>query len=181
MKNLWSLPVLSVYFYAVTILTQHGYNSYFGIPSNFIEASLKENIINFFQLFQIAFGIAGLISWWMWVVVALSIAIVLYLSNFKYKAVISSVLFAILGALSWSSYAFGGWVGANITSFYSAPSKCISMGEDKVYIIPSFYDGKAIIVPIDQTNKIIEEGFLIRNISELPCGLKQKEVGKIVR
>lgn len=173
--------MLSVYFYAVTILTQYGYNSYFGIPSNFIEASIKENIISFFQLFRIGFIIVGLISWWMWIVVGLSGAIILYISSYKYKTVVSSILFALLGALLWSSYAFGGWVGANTTSFYIVPSKCIPIEEDKTYIISSFYDGKAIIVPIDQANKRIGGGFLIRNVSDLPCELEQKEIGKVIK
>lgn len=181
MKKLWNIPVLSVYFYAVTILTQYGHNSYFGIPSNFIEASIKENIVYFFQLLQIASGVAGLMGWWMWIVVIVAVCVVLYLSNCRYRWVVSFLGAILLGVLLWGSYNFGGLIAANTTNFYSLSSKCASMSGEGLYIIPSFYDGKAILVSIDGNNKKMNGGFLIRNISDLPCELEQKEIGKITK
>lgn len=181
MKNLWNIPVLSVYFYAVTILTQYGYNSYFGIPSNFIEASIKENIIYFFQLLQIASEVAGIMGWWMWIVIILAVCVVLYLSNHRYQWVVSSLGAILLGVLLWGSYNFGELIAANTTNFYVLPSKCASINGDGSYIIPSFYDGKAILVSIDRDNKRTEGGFLIRNISDLLCEMKQEEIGRITK
>ena len=180
MKNLWNIPVLSVYFYAITVLTQYGYNSYFGIPSNFIEASIKENIIYFFQLFQIASSVAGVMRWWMWIVVVLSIGVVLYLSNFKYKTVASVLGTLLLVVALWNSYNFGSLIAKNTTNFYILPQDCISIENGKSYIIPSFYDGKAILIPINYDKKMAG-GFSIKSVSELPCELEQKEIGKVIK
>jgi hypothetical protein len=80
MNKFWSLPVLTIYFYTATVLTQLGFVSYFGVPSNFVEASIKQNILYFFNLFQLTFVIVGLMKWWMFIAVALAVIVILFLS-----------------------------------------------------------------------------------------------------
>src|SRR3989344_3587248 len=115
MSKLWSLPVISVYLYAATILTQYGFNSYFNIPSSFIEASIKENIVYFFQLFQVASAVAGVMRWWMWAIVIIAALIITFFYNFHsfFRGIISLAGTIILGLLLWGSYNFGSMLAAN--------------------------------------------------------------------
>jgi hypothetical protein len=181
MSKLWSLPVISVYLYAATILTQYGFNSYFNIPPNFMEASIKENIVYFFQLFQLASAVAGLMKLWMWAVVILAVLIITFFYSFSgYKKFIALCGTLLLGYLLYGSYNFGMLLAKNTAEFYVPVQNCASLEKDVTYIIPNFYQGKAILVPIDNARKM-NGSILIKDLSELGCATERKYVGVVTR
>lgn len=178
MNKFWNIPIIAVYLYAVVILTQHGFNSYFNIPSNFIEFSIKENIIYFFQLFQLALTIVGVMKFWMWIVVlvgAIIIAILCFF-DYAYEIIFTSIL---IGGTLVGSYYFGNYLAINTGTFYILSSDCQSIGQEK-YIIPTFYNDKAIFVSIDKNNKL-GNGLIVKEISSLDCKIEQENIGKIIK
>lgn len=179
MSKLWSLPVISVYLYGITILTQYGFNSYFNIPSSFIESSIKENIIYFFQLFQLASSVAGLMKWWMWAVVILAILLITFFYNFSgYRKFIAFCATLLLGYLLYGSYNFGILLAKNVSTFYVPAQNCTFLDKNTSYIIPNFYQGKAILVSID-SNKKLTGNVLVKDLSEPGCGTELKYIGLI--
>lgn len=173
--------MISVYLYGITILTQYGFNSYFNIPPNFIEASIKENIVYFFQLFQLASGVAGLMKWWMWIVAILTILIITFFYNFSgYKKFTALCGTLLLGYLLYGSYNFGMLLAENTIEFYVPVQNCASLEKDIVYVIPSFYQGKAILVSISNDRKMTGR-ILIKDLSELGCATERKYVGIVTR
>ena len=182
MKKLWSLPAVTICLYTVTILTQYGYNSYFNIPSNFIESSIKWNIIYFFQLFQFGTEIAGLMGFWMWIVlVLLSLLFVfLFFLNKIWRVVLviltTILLFYIIGP---GSYKFGFLLAKSTSTYYVPVNQCFTQGNNNAFIIPSFYESKAILIPIDLETKKMSGGFIVREIQELQCPIDLKEIGLI--
>ena len=179
MSKLLSIPVISIYLYAVTILTQYGYNSYFNIPANFIEASLKENIIYFFGIFQLASAIVGLMRWWMWVVVILAALIILFLFSLHsaWRSFFSFCGVLLLGYFLYGSYNFGTLLAKSTSEFYVLSSNCNSLEKD-LYVIPNFYQGKAILVTIDSAKKMTGD-VLVKDLSELGCSTKKQYVGQL--
>lgn len=182
-KLLWSIPGLAVFFYSATVLTQYGYNSYFGIPQQLIRASIADNIIYFFQLFKLATGIVGWMSWWMWIIAALLILIITlfwYLSNFP--EIILTTITIILWSLSLLGfYNFGSLLAKSTTEFYVPSSNCSLIEQGFKYIVPVIYEDSAVFISIDSNTKKIKDGFLVKKLTELNCGLEQKYIGKIVK
>ena len=183
MNKIWSLPILSVYFYAVTILTQYGYNSYFNIPSSFIGASIGDNVVYFFHLFQVAAVVAGLMSWWMWIVAISAIAIitVIYFFDSWYNIFLDLIAVLIMGMFLWGSYGFGGLLASSVTNFRVLSSDCPQIGSDNFYIIPVISETKAVLIPIDVETKKMKGGFMVRDLSGLTCKIVSQEVGKIIK
>ena len=182
MSKLWSIPVISAYLYGITILTQYGFNSYFNIPSSFIDASIKENFIYFFQLFRLASAVAGFMKWWMWAVVILAALIIIFFFNFHsfWKKVISFCGILFLGYLLYGSYNFGILLAKNTTAFYVPSQNCVSLEKDTQYIIPNFYQGKVILVPINSDRKMTGS-VLVKDLSEAGCATEIKYIGKITK
>lgn len=172
---------MSVYFYAVTILVQYGYNSYFNIPSSFIGVSLGDNVIFFYHVFQIATVIAGLMKWWMWFVVICATAIItaIYLVNSWYNIILDFAAVLILSALLWGSVGFGSLLAANTTNFGVLSSNCSAIGSDNFYIIPVISETKAVLIPVDAETKKMKGGFMVKELSGLPCKIESREIGKI--
>ena len=171
--------MISVYLYGITILTQYGFNSYFNIPSSFIESSIKENIIYFFQLFQLASSVAGLMKWWMWLVAILAILIITFFYNFSgYRKVIALCGTLLLGYLLYGSYNFGILLAKNTSTFYVPAQNCSSLDKNTSYIIPNFYQGKAILVSVDN-NKKLTGSVLVKDLSEPGCSTELKYIGLI--
>lgn len=184
MNKLWSLPAVTVYLYTVTILTQYGYNSYFKIPSNFIEFSIKSNIIYFYQLFQLGTGIAGLMRWWMWIVLiflALLFVFLFFLNKILRIVLVTLTIPALFYIIGPGSYKFGFLIAKNTSSFYIPVNQCFSQNNYNNFVIPTFYESKAILIPIDQNTNKMQGGFIVKEVSEIQCPIEQKEVGNIIK
>jgi hypothetical protein len=183
MDKLLNLTIITVYIYAVTILTHFGYMSYFGIPSSFLGASIQENVLHFFFLSQVGIGLIVLIKWWVWIFI-FPIAIILilnYFFNSRFNLAVNLILIAILGFFLWKSSDFGAFLAANTSNFYTLSSECPAVGSDKLYIIPIGSDTNAVLIPIDENSKKMKDGFLIKNMAELSCKIEMREIGKITK
>lgn len=182
MSKLLTIPIISAYLYGIAILTQYGYNSYFNIPSNLIDASITENFVFFFQMFHLASAIAGAMKWWMWLVLIVSSLIVFlfYFSHRFWRFIISAFGFFILCYFLYGSYNFGQLLAKTGTEFYVPSEGCVSLDSETVYIIPSFYGESAILVAVDSDSKLTGE-VVLKNMSELGCGTIKKSAGLIKR
>jgi hypothetical protein len=129
----WGIPAIAVYFYTATVLTGYGYASYFNIPSNFVSASLSDNIIYFFQLFIVGQYEIGLLRWWAWLIVFLVVVFItlLYFFHAFWRVFISIlgtiIFFLILGGF----YNFGRIIAANNTLFWMPSASCPPIGSDE--------------------------------------------------
>lgn len=174
-----------MYFYAATVLTQFGYISYFGIPSNFIESSLKDNIVYFYNLFQVISTVFGLMKWWTLLgLISIGVMIFfLYWGHYRFKQILSFVGTFILILLLRGTYDFGNLLAANSTTFLTLPDDCQfeSAGTSTRYIIPTLFETNAVLVPYGVDDHKIHPGFLLRAASDIPCAIERKEVGSMKR
>ncbi len=180
MSKLLTIPIISVYLYGITILTQYGYSSYFNIPSNLIEASITQNFVYFFQFFQLASTIAGVMKWWMWVMLIVTALLVFffYASNRFWRFVISTCGVFLAAYFLYGSYNFGQLIAKSSSEFYVLSDSCTLSETGTKYIIPSFSQGNAILVSIDADNTLMGQ-VLVKNLSELECSTEKKNVGLI--
>ena len=179
-RLLWSIPAIAIYFYTATVLTEYGFASYFGVSSNFIEASLKDNIIYFYQLFILTEGVAGMVKWWAWAIIGVAALIIVascYLSSFA-RGWFTFCGTALLFFCLMGFYTFGHFLAANTDIFLVPLTNCPSASQDTIYIIPVIDNGQAVLVPINQNNNMIG-GFLVKNLTDLSCGIEYKNIGLI--
>lgn len=158
---------------------QYGFNSYYGIPPNFIDFSIKENIIFFFQLSQLFLGISTANAW-IWtilIIFILIIALIIKLFFNKFKKLFSIILLLILGSTLFGFYYFGDFIAKNNDLFYVLLPNCSAIGPEK-YIAPIIYNDKAIFITVDDQNNL-KSGFIVKEISDLSCAIEQRKVGKI--
>ncbi len=172
-----------VYFYAITILTQYGYNSYFGIPYDFIDFSIKNNIIFFFDLLRIAQGVAANLNIWAWLGLGLLVLVIWILKITQIlNGLITTTLIIIITVFSlFGFYNFGGKIAQIQKEFRTIPSECISEEKNILYIIPTFYQTTAIITPINSDTNRLTGGLLIKKSDELNCEIRIQKIEQIIK
>ena len=79
--------------------------------------------------------------------------------------------------VAYGFYNFGNFSAQNQLAFFVPKSGCPAIGPEN-YVAVSVSDGKAIMVAIDE-NRHLKAGFMVKDLSELPCGLEIREIGKI--
>lgn len=170
------------YFYIATILTQYGYTSYFGIPYNFIEFSIKNNVIFFFDLLTIIKNVASNLSAWSWIILGIFSLIIIFLRIIEVlKGSVLTFLIILLAFFSFFGfYNFGKNVAKITTEFKVIPVSCISEEKNITYIIPSFYQTTAVITPIYTDTNTLTGSFLTKESSDLGCEIISKKTGKIL-
>jgi len=178
---LWSIPAIAVYFYSATVLTEYGYLSHFNIPASFISPSLSDNIVYFFQLFNVFKYEIGLMSWWVWFVIGLIILFVvaLWFSHSFWRVIIGIGGTLVFLLVLSGFFSFGNKLAANNISYLVPSSECAPIGQYSRYVIVDFYNDEAVVVPIDQNNKMLG-GFLLKKADSFSCRLETKEIGKIL-
>jgi hypothetical protein len=172
-----------VYFYAAPILFQYGYNSYFNIPLNFIEPSIRDNIIFFFDLSRIVGMTMGSISFWVWVLLIISTLVIWFLVSFQIIRgyILTAILIILTCASLYGFYNFGNKIGEITTEFRVLSDNCLQQQENITYIIPTFYQTTALIVPIYNNTNKLTGGFISKQISELGCEIKKVTIGKVYK
>lgn len=177
-----SIPFLTLFCYAATVLMQYGYLSYFNIPSSFLESSLKDNIIYFFILFKVAFSIIRLLNWWLLLVLLPFILVWAILYNpYSWRRFIYMFVPILLLVSLWFSYDFGYKLASYNENFNIVDSECVSLDKNVVYIIPDIYDTKLILVPVDKATNKLKDGFFVKNSAEINCAVGYQHIGKIIR
>jgi hypothetical protein len=182
MQKLWSIPLIGIYLYGITSLTQYGYNSFFNIPGSYVETSLRANIIYFFQLFKAAEMVAGLMRWWVWamVIFILAIFILLYLLDSTLSKIIISLITLILLIFLVNSFNFGYSLAANTQTFLGLSPDCATSTPNTISIVPVIYDNQGIIISIDKITKKIAPGFQVKDVAGISCTLESINTGKII-
>lgn len=175
--------MISLYFYGATVLTQYGYYSHFDVPSDFVDASLKANIIQFFELFRLAQALAGLMRWWLWIVIiviAIIIFFVCYLSP-KWSTALAIAAIVLLGLSLVKWYSFGNlWAKTKLTYTIIAES-CPSIGPEKLYVMLGSNEWKGVFVPVEATTDKLLGGYLIKDVADLGCKFEEKNIGVLVK
>lgn len=170
-----------IYFYAAPILFQYGHNSYFGIPPSFIEPSIRDNVIFFFDLTRIAGQVAQGLSFWIWMGLILLTLIVWFLISFHLiRGLFLTVLLVLLTGFSlFGFYNFGNKIAEVKTEFQFLPEGCIGMQENITYLVPAFYQTTALIVPISTNSKKMTGSFFPRESSDLGCEIQKGVIGQV--
>ena len=183
MKFLTAIFGTGVYFYAAPILFQYGHNSYFDIPINFIEPSIRDNIIFFFDLSRIVGMVADNLSFWIWVGIVILTLITWFLLAFQIVrgVLLVAILLALTGASLFGFYNFGSTIASATTEFRVLPEGCLTLQENTTYIIPAFYGTTALIVPVNTENNKLMGSFIPREASTLECDIQKMTIGHIVK
>ncbi len=181
MSKFLSIPIVTAYIYILTVVTYYGFNSFFNIPYNYIEFSIKDPIVFFFDLSRLIASICSQITEWAWfgIVVTFLVLLVLFFFNKVTRWLIVAGLIALVVYLPFGFYRFGNFLASASTSFYTAPSTCIPGATEDLYIAPTLFEGKVVFVPIATSTHQLENGLLVRETSALTCQLEKKEIGKI--
>lgn len=182
LKKFWSLPFLTLFCYAATVLIQYGYLSYFNIPSGFIESSLKDNIIYFFILFKATFTVISLLKGWLLVGITLfTLVCAIFFTPYHWRRFIYVCVPLLLLAFVWFSYDLGYKLASYSESFNVVDSQCVGLDKDTLYIIPDIYDTKLVLVPIEKATNKMRGGFFVKNSTEVNCVIGYQYIGKIIK
>ncbi len=155
--------------------------SYLGIPSEYVDASITSNIISLFSLSLLGQGVLKAMGWWgLLLLIPIFVFIGFYGFSFIFQKLTAVVTPLIFISFFYSCFYFGDWLGKVQTYYYAPESNCITIGTSTGFIIPGFVDDKAILVPIDSQNKMLG-GFTIRDVSDIPCTIELRSVGKITK
>lgn len=177
-----------IYFYAITILFQYGYNSYFHIPSNFIEPSIRDNVLFFFALmhgfFQgfdrlslgtlIGLGILVFLNFFLFFLLKRKFALI-------YKIIIIIFISSFTVVSLFLANNFGDSVAKSQKDFLVIPDGCLPIEGNVTYIIPSYYQDLALIISKDREGGKLTNSFIAKNISDLNCTLVRTAVGPLTR
>ncbi|MCF7864948.1 MAG: hypothetical protein K9M11_00380 [Candidatus Pacebacteria bacterium] len=183
MKFLTAIFGTGIYFYAAPILFQYGHNSYFGIPPSFIEPSIRDNIIFFFDLTRIVGQVAQGLSFWIGVGLVFLTLIVWFLISFQVvRGLLLTICLVFLTGFSLLGfYNFGNKIAEMKTEFQIIPEGCLSNQENVTYLVPAFYQTTALIVPFDTDSKKLKGSFFPRESSELGCEIQKTTIGPVLR
>lgn len=185
MKRLWSIPIALAYLYAVTVLTQYGYYSYFNIPTNFIDASISSNTIYTYSIATAAWQLIVSIPLLWKIVIGIAVAIASFISGIffnNHKIIFVWIGTGLAGILLIGSFGLGGFIARDKKNFLILSPTCSITNQNVQYVIPDIYEGMAILVPIDpKNNNKIGNGFVLKDISTLPCGLEYSEIGRTTK
>jgi hypothetical protein len=173
-KAFWSIPALAIYLYVITILTQYGFYSYFGIPSGYIDASITSNTTFFYTLVQGAIASVFAIKWGWLIIIPV---IIFILKVFKAKHIKSAITLLVI-ASAYGFVGFGNLLATHQTAFLVLEPNCASVDFGQKYIIPQLSNGEAVLVPVSEDNKI-DGSFLVKNAPDLNCKIKWTEIGLI--
>lgn len=183
MKFLTAIFGTGVYFYAAPILFQYGHNSYFGIPPSFIEPSIRDNIIFFFDLTRIAGQVAQGLSFWIWVGLVFLTLVVWFLISFQViRGLFLTVsLLVLIGLSLFGFYNFGNKIAEVKTEFQFIPQGCLGDQENITHLVPAFYQTTALIVPINKDSKKMTGSFFPRESSDLDCEIQKGVIGPVLK
>lgn len=176
MQLIYTIFGTGLYFYAITILTQYGFNSYFGIPSHLMEASIRDNIIFSFSVLK---TIAS-IDWWILVSISIGILIILYILQYL-KFTKTFIITIVLLASIFGFYYLGQFIAKTKETFTIIQSTCLDEKENITYVIPAFYQTNALITPIYTNTNKLTGNFIIKDISEPNCEIFDKVIGPITK
>lgn len=118
-----------MFFYAVTILFQYGYLSYFNIPPSFIKGSIAENIVFAHDLLKVGLAILAFLRWW-WIIALLLFILCALSILHKYKTAAALTLIF----LAYGFFNFGTFSAQNQTAFFMPSSGCPAIGPEKAML-----------------------------------------------
>jgi hypothetical protein len=184
MSRFWTIPVLAVYVYAVTVLTYAGYSTYFGVPADFVQASIASNALFASFMLHALVNSFLVMSWKGWLVLTFYTTIFLgcsYVFLFRPMKALSALLVIPALWFAWQSLSFGEALAKGNVYFYMPEKGCVTgFDANQKLIAPAFYDSNAIFVPIDDSNKMTG-GFMMKDLTQLPCKLTLQTVGKVTK
>ena len=156
--------------------------TYFNIPQSFVTASLSANIIFFYQLLNIGGYAVSHIGWLTWGVVISAIGLIFALYNYNnfWKWYVGAAGAFLFFTLLFGFYRLGGVIAANTTSFWVPSSDCALTKFGGRYAIPFMSDTQAVLIPIDQNNKMMG-GILVKNLVDINCRIEQRTIGRITK
>jgi hypothetical protein len=159
----FNITIGAIYLYAFTILSQAGYDAYFGIPPHYLSYSIRENTIFLYGLVQ-GFWVSFLVSWYWYSIFIIAIALLWFYKK-KYLFITSIILLVIF---LYSAFDIGIHAGENRKVFLKFLPDCEYSQNVGKHIIPDLYDGKALVVPVDENNKM-RGGFELKDFSDGEC------------
>lgn len=172
--------VTGAYFYAVPVLLQYGYISYFNIPSSFIEASIRDNITVFFDFFRGILRVPFSLLILLVILIIISIFILGRLRMFDgWMRGITLTAITIISLFVF--YNLGGKTAKQKNNFQIVNSSCINGVENLNYIIPFFSRELAVITPITVDENKLTGDFFVRDMSSLECEIQTQEIGPIIK
>lgn len=181
-KFVWSAVGIGLWLYVTNIITQYGFLSYFKVPPNFIDISLTSNVVFYYQIIELMQAIFGAITLPLWIIIGVCVLFLIYFwaSNRFWAKTIEIVGTVILGILILGSFHFGHFLAVNGSTFdVPDTTGCISVGADTSFVVIAYKSTQAILVPIDETTRKMTGGYIVREVSQIPCKLVKAEVGKI--
>jgi hypothetical protein len=178
MKKFWSIPILTAFIYSSTVLFNGGYISYFGVPGIFVSGALKENIV--YSYIWVNTLVANFWGWlWILLIVFISGLIILF---FWWRAYVVFLGIATLTMVVfvYKSASLGELTAKAETSFFTPASRdCLNIDGNTRFIIPYFNNDEALLIPLENDTNKIKGGFTTRKISDIPCTLILRNIGKI--
>lgn len=180
-NNVWGVSLAAVYIYVATVAINLGYITYFNVPTDFIEVSLRQNILFALSAWQLVW--LFLLSLGNLLLLALPLLCLLIFITFRYRKLISFdafcavALLLILIGLHW----FGQALAAGKSAHYTLAENCSMDSEDTGYVIVTFYEKSAVLVPYEKNNNLLRGGFRVVSLEQENCTIDYKNIGSLER
>jgi len=190
-KKFWDstkiIAAITAYIYTATVFMQLGQNLFFNTHYSFINASIVENAFFLFIVLQIFPAVIKGIPIWQWLVVVGTILLSFVpcwfgqISSRLIKSfwLLVFIIFILSSLQIWYNIGYG--ISSDWTRHFVLASGCDFTDANKEYVVTSFYEGKAVLVPVDKNTHKMEGKFFVKDLSSLTCGLEYKDIGKIER
>lgn len=175
---------IAIYFYAVTVLAQYGFNSYFSIPYDFISASLRDNIIYFHDLMVLFFAVTLNVGmWWFWLIVVIVFAVSIFFYRMDFKLPMYAAITLPCLVLLFFAKDFGAYNASVKSDYYMLESNCPTLDPSKDYIVPVLTDGRAVLIPtvIVGGQRTMTGKIIVREDAQLPCPYGPANSGTVAK
>ncbi len=182
-NNVWGVTLSAVYIYLATVAISLGYVTYFNVPTDFIEVSLRQNILFALSAWQLIFLILKSLGyfWSSLIILALLCLLVFLIRKYRDSTFFSSFCVIVLILVLFGLYWFGQALAAGKNAHYTLAENC-SMDSDVVgYVIVTFYEKSAILVPYEKNTNLLKGGFRVINLEQPNCTIDYKNIGRLER
>jgi hypothetical protein len=170
------VSIAGIFLYVSTVMFHASYVKYFGISSDLVSFSVKNNIF-FSQFWYLVLSS----SYWRINTGLLFLFLVflrfLYRKGWIFVLYIVTVLF--LGTFAFKVVPWAGtFVAENNKTFYTIPQNCLVIDSYNNFIIPYTADNKVILLPVqvdDQGKYELQGGFAVRSMEDLSCLITRED------
>lgn len=171
--------IIAACLYSGTVMFHSSYISYFGIGSDVISASIKNNILFSYFWYSIFTSIPQDVFYFYATVTVIAL---LFLRWLYRKGLIFGLFMVTIGLCILFSFKLMPWLGEETAKgqlvVHTIPNGCVEVESYNNFVIIYVSNDRAALIPVEQISENEYKkigGFAIRKVTELPCILTRED------